>query len=372
MYCTQNVISNGIFHRNRNIPSNILQQLRTLKSKKDSEKEEWTWRHLPLRLQTTSRSCSNHNSEELAQTQAQGLEERIESPGIKPHVCGQFMKSQERVKRKGQSFQETVTGKLATYTKEHHWPSSRSYRNLTKNPPFCTWSSFTPSPLRWTSGQCSAGHRKRLLCPHFPLLQCLPAGEHWGNPAPLSLDTAPLSTSLSPDDPEETKLLPAGHQAKSEGKCPVPTGQSGVWRPLRAAREERAPRAHRPQRAHPEPALLWALRLETQTEMEPKISMTLLNTRLENNWLKLIKNHTEWKEHKHKLCNWHHISIKTINILENNKRSTWPWVWWWVLKHNKKANIQNALNKLIKTLTFKNVYIHSVKDLTQENQRTKC
>ena len=54
------------------------------------------------------------------------------------------MKSQERVKRKGQSFQETVTGKLATYTKEHHWPSSRSYRNLAKNPPFCTWSSFLP------------------------------------------------------------------------------------------------------------------------------------------------------------------------------------------------------------------------------------
>ena len=79
MHCTQNIIPNGIFHRNRNIPNNILQQLRSLNSQKDSEKEEGTWRHLPLCLQTISRSCNNHNSEELAQTQAQGLEEKIES-----------------------------------------------------------------------------------------------------------------------------------------------------------------------------------------------------------------------------------------------------------------------------------------------------
>ena len=164
------------------------------------------------------------------------------------YVDSSWKSSQERAKMKGQSFQETVTGKLATYTKEHHWPSSRSYRNLTKNPPFCTWSSFPPSPLRWTSGQCSAGHRKRLLRPHFPLLQHVPAGEHWGNPAPLTLDAASSSTSLNPDDPEETKLLPAGHQAESEGKRPVPTGQSGVWRLLRAAREERAvPRSQTPE-----------------------------------------------------------------------------------------------------------------------------
>ena len=95
MHCTQNIISNGIFHRNRNIPNNILQQLRSPNSQKDSEKEG-TWRHLPLCLQTSSRSCNNHNSEELAQTQAQGLEEKIESPGIKPNVCGQFMKIKPR------------------------------------------------------------------------------------------------------------------------------------------------------------------------------------------------------------------------------------------------------------------------------------
>ena len=43
-----------------------------------------------------------------------------------------------------------------------------------------------------------------------------------------------------------------------------------------------------------------------------------------------------------------------------------------VVSSKTKANIQSVLNKLIKTLTFKNVYIHSVEDLTQENHRTKC
>ena len=42
---------------------------------------------------TTSRPCSNHHSEELAGTQTHGLQERIESPGMNPHVCGQFMKN---------------------------------------------------------------------------------------------------------------------------------------------------------------------------------------------------------------------------------------------------------------------------------------
>ena len=153
---------------------------RTLNSQKDSEKEEHSWMHLPLRLQTTSRSGRKHHSEDLARTQTRGLEEGIESPGVKPHVRDQFMNIKpERAKRKGQSSQETVTGKLATCTEEHHWSSSRSSkRNLSENPPFCTWSSppRAPSPLRWPSSQRSAGHRERLLCPHFPLLQRLPAG----------------------------------------------------------------------------------------------------------------------------------------------------------------------------------------------------
>ena len=92
--CNHKIIFNGLFHRNRSIPNiRLLILNKTLNGQEDSEKEEHRWRHLPLRLQTTSRSCSNHNSEELAQTQAQGLEERIESPGMNPHVCGQFMKN---------------------------------------------------------------------------------------------------------------------------------------------------------------------------------------------------------------------------------------------------------------------------------------
>ena len=74
-------------------------------------------------------------------------------------VVSSWKSNQEWATRKGQSSEETGTGKLATYTKEHHWSSSRSSnRNLTKNPPFCTWSSFPPessemdlqSALSWT------------------------------------------------------------------------------------------------------------------------------------------------------------------------------------------------------------------------------
>ena len=186
---------------------------------------------------------------------------------------------------------------------------------------------FPPSPpgsLRWTSIQRSAGHRKCLLHPHFSLLQCLLAGGHWGNPPPLSLDAAPLSRSPSPDSAEETKLPPAGHQAESEGKHPSPHVREGVGAPSRPPEKSGQPRTHRPQRAHPEPALLWALRLETQTEMQPKVSMTLLNTWPGNNWLKLIKNHTEWKDINTNFATDTTFQLKTIKILENNKRSTWP------------------------------------------------
>ena len=44
---------------------------RTLTAKK-TEKEEHSWRHLPLPLQTTSQTCRNHHSEE----QTHGLQER--------------------------------------------------------------------------------------------------------------------------------------------------------------------------------------------------------------------------------------------------------------------------------------------------------
>ena len=91
--CNHKIIFNGIFHRNRNIPNiRLLILNRTLNSQKDSEKEEHSWKHLSLSLQTTPWPCSNQHSEELAGTPTHGLQERIESPGINPHVRGQFMK----------------------------------------------------------------------------------------------------------------------------------------------------------------------------------------------------------------------------------------------------------------------------------------
>ena len=179
--CNHKIIFNGIFHRNRNIPNSKLLILnRTLNGQKDSDKEEHSWRHLPLRLQTTSRSCSGHHSEELAGTQTHGLQERTESPETNPHVHGQFLKIQPGTSEEERTgFSRNSDRETATYTEEHQCSSSRSSNaNLTENPPLCTRSSFPLSPPRWTSSQPSAGHRKRLLRPHFSLLQHLPAGGH--------------------------------------------------------------------------------------------------------------------------------------------------------------------------------------------------
>ena len=91
--CNHKIILNGLFHRKRNIPNiRLLLLNRTLNGQEDSEKEERSWRHLPLRLQTTSGTCSNHHCKELAGTQTHGLQKRIESPGMNPHVRGHFMK----------------------------------------------------------------------------------------------------------------------------------------------------------------------------------------------------------------------------------------------------------------------------------------
>ena len=91
--CNHKIIFNGLFQRNRNIlHTRLLLLNRTLNGQEDSEKEEHSWRHLALRLQTTSGTCSNHHSEELAGTQTHGLQERRESPGMNPHGRGQFMK----------------------------------------------------------------------------------------------------------------------------------------------------------------------------------------------------------------------------------------------------------------------------------------
>ena len=79
----------------------------------------------------------------------------------------------------------------------------------------------------------------------------------------------------------------SSHQLVTEpslkAKRPAPVGQRGFGAPCGPPEKSRQPRAHRPQRAHPEAALLWALRLEAQNEMEQNSSMTLLRTWLRNN-----------------------------------------------------------------------------------------
>ena len=175
-----------------------------------------------------------------------------------------------------------MRGKLATCTEEHHWSSSRSSkRNLTENPPFCTWSSPTHthsessemdlgSALSWTQEMPS-------LSSFFPPVASLLG--HRGKPAPLSLEAAPLSRSPSSDSPEERKLPPAGHRAQSEGKASCARGSEGALAPPCGPPEQSGqPRAHTAQRAPPEAALQRALRLKAQTQMEQNSSMTPLKT----------------------------------------------------------------------------------------------
>ena len=133
------------------------------------------------------------------------------------------------------------------------------------------------------------------------LIAQLPARGHWSNPAPLSLDAAPLSRNPSPDGPEETKLPPA------EDKTTCAHGSERGWRPLRAAREERA--APRSQTSEGSPRSSSAVSARTGSPNWNR-AKNLHDTAQHTAREQLIKNHTEWKEHKHKLCNWRHISIK--------------------------------------------------------------
>ena len=70
------------------------------------------------------------------------------------YVVSSWKSNQERAKRKGQSSEETGTGKLATYSEEHPWRSSSrpSNRNQTENPPFAHGILPTPPPL---TSECS-------------------------------------------------------------------------------------------------------------------------------------------------------------------------------------------------------------------------
>ena len=159
------------------------------------------------------------------------------------YVVSSWKSNQERATRKGQSSEETVTGKLATYIKEHHWSSSgSSNRNLTKNPPFCTWSSF-PRVL-WdgtpVSPQLDTGNVYFVLI--FPSCS---ASLLVGTEATLL-----LSAWMQPCYPEAWALMVLRRQSSRQllteqslkAKRPAPAGQRGLWRPLRATREERAAR----------------------------------------------------------------------------------------------------------------------------------
>ena len=51
------------------------------------------------------------------------------------------------------------------------------------------------------------------------------------------------------------------------------------------------------------------------------------------------------------------IPFKNYTIWENNKRSTWPLVWWWVLTHNKKSQLTQLGIYIISNIDFYN-FIH--------------
>ena len=111
-----------------------------------------------------------------------------------------------------------------------------------------------PSPLRWPSGQRSAGHRKRLLRPHVSLLQRLPTGA-LRQARSSQPGRSPVSRSPSPDGPEEREFRPARHRAQSEGKASCAAGQRHFGAPCGPPEESGQPRAHSAQRAPSEAAL---------------------------------------------------------------------------------------------------------------------
>ena len=165
-------------------------------------------------------------------------------------MVSSWKSSQEHAKRKGQSSQETGTGKLATYTKEHHWSSSRSSnRNLTKNPPFCSWSSFPPessemdlrSSFSWTQETSTLSSFFPLAAPpcwwvlrqprssqpgRSPIIHKSKPWRSWGDKAPANCSPSQVWRQ----------------------NVPVPWGSEWVWRPLWATREKRvAPRSQTPE-----------------------------------------------------------------------------------------------------------------------------
>lgn len=157
---------------------------------------------------------------------------------------------QGHTKRKGQAPQP-VPGKLDTICQRTSLVII-DITHKTKNPIFHI--KLFPSWVLWgrtcpLSTQLHTGNLSP-LCPHFSLLQGLLAGGYWLNPAPVGMDAAPLSRSLSPDASQGDKapLSCAGSQVKGHN-VPVPCwSERWVWRPQWASREERgALRSHTPE-----------------------------------------------------------------------------------------------------------------------------
>ena len=124
-----------------------------------------------------------------------------------------------------------------------------------------------------------------------------------------------LSDWMQPRYPEAWALTVLRRQSSCQlvtkqnlkAKRPGPAGQRGVWRPVWAAREELAT----PRSQTPEGLARTSFAVSTQTGNPNWNGAKNLHDPVQHTAREqLIKNHTELKEHKHKLCNWRHISIK--------------------------------------------------------------
>ena len=81
--CDPYQITNGIFHRTKNLTIHMETQ-KTLNSQRSLEKEEWNWRNQPSWLQIILQSCRHQDSMVLAQKQKYRLVEQDTKPWNKP------------------------------------------------------------------------------------------------------------------------------------------------------------------------------------------------------------------------------------------------------------------------------------------------
>lgn len=269
--CKYNIMFKGILCRNINIPNISMQQLRTLNSQR-------LWERTQLEA---SYSLTSSYRKELWVTTAERnwhkhrLQENREARN-KP-MCmwtvSSWKPNQEGTKGKGQSSQETAAGKLDTLQQRTSLSSSPSHRNLTKTPAFSRSSSFSPESSAagpaWPAPSCS--QETSPLSSVFPL----PASSLVGTESALLLSAW---MRLRYPEPWWVSRQSSVSRAWSQVWGQNVTARAGggwVRCPLHAAKS--SPQMQRPD------ALLRALSSETQTEMEPTISTTLLKIITWNN-----------------------------------------------------------------------------------------